>query len=369
MTSLTLPDNSYEFILGSSSKSRAYILNKHKIPFRVLVAPIDEKALGDRTKDDPKDLVLKIAQAKADALIASGKLPSSPAIVVCCDQVAVYDGKIREKPVGADEARLFLESYRSAPVETYGGVVVINTKTGKQARVVDMAKQHFKHIPDSVIDAMIAAGRVFECCGGFTIEDPLLVPYVGETEGVDGGADSIVETLKPAMSSDTLLEVTETHPTPEKISDLVRRLLDGCTVAADKDAFATGPSGKLAPPLLDCFEVCGVVEALVAAIALPLDPFPTETPPGSDSPLLMNEDAPALDSLRFLAPRAMNLAHSPPPTTVTPDERQRVIKAGQIIVCSMPRQNRLLEQHMERIVPSLMRVFEPGARGSFGDIL
>ncbi|KAJ3031723.1 UNVERIFIED_CONTAM: hypothetical protein HDU68_000658 [Siphonaria sp. JEL0065] len=192
MTTLTLPDASYQLILGSSSKSRAYILNKYSIPFSVITQAIDEKNIGDRTTDDPKDLVLKIAHAKADALIESGKLPSTPAIVVCSDQVAVYQGKIREKPADTAEARHYLESYRIAPVETFGGVVVYNTATKKKAAIVDHAKQHFKYIPDEVIDGLIAVGRVFECCGGFTIEDPLLKPYVGDTEGVDGGADSIV---------------------------------------------------------------------------------------------------------------------------------------------------------------------------------
>ncbi|KAI9352737.1 inosine triphosphate pyrophosphatase-like protein [Obelidium mucronatum] len=192
MTSLTLPSSDYQLILGSSSKSRAYILNKYSIPFTVVTQSIDEKGIGDRTKDNPQDLVLRIAHAKADALIASGKLPKTPAIVICSDQVAVYQGKIREKPVDEAEAREYLESYRSGPVETFGGVVVYNTATQKKAAVVDHAKQHFKYIPDSVIDALIQAGRVFECCGGFTIEDPILKPFVGETEGIDGGADSIV---------------------------------------------------------------------------------------------------------------------------------------------------------------------------------
>ncbi|ORY48226.1 Maf/Ham1 [Rhizoclosmatium globosum] len=184
MSTLTLPEG-YELILGSSSKSRAYILNKYNIPFRVVTQSIDEKALGDRT-GDPSALVLKIAHAKADALIASGKLPTTPAIVICSDQVAVYAGVIREKPENEAEARHYLESYRSGPVETFGGVVVYNTATKKKAAVVDHAKQHFKYIPDDVIDGLINAGRVFECCGGFTIEDPYWLHTLGD------GGDSIV---------------------------------------------------------------------------------------------------------------------------------------------------------------------------------
>ncbi|KAJ3141490.1 hypothetical protein HK100_006029 [Physocladia obscura] len=206
---LQLPDESYRLILGSSSKSRAYILNKYNIPFEVCVTPIDEKALGDRASDDPAILVAKIADAKANALINSGKLPQAPAIVICADQVAVYDGQIREKPVDAAEARKYLESYRDGPVLTYGGVVVYNTATRKRAATVDVAKQYFKYIPDGIIDELIAVGGVFHCCGGFTIEDKLLMPYLGETEGVDGGADSIVGlslTVVQSLIAQTLTE-------------------------------------------------------------------------------------------------------------------------------------------------------------------
>ncbi|KAI8834788.1 inosine triphosphate pyrophosphatase-like protein [Chytriomyces cf. hyalinus JEL632] len=190
---LNLPSADFTFVLGSSSKSRALVLNKHQISYEVAVAEIDEKAIGDRDLDQPAELVLRIANAKANALIASGKLDAlAPAIVVCCDQVAVYKGRIREKPENEAQAREYLTSYRTAPVETYGGVVVYNTLTGKRAATVDIAKQHFKFIPDDVIDALVALGRVYSCAGGFTIEDPLLVPYLGDTEGEDGGWDSIV---------------------------------------------------------------------------------------------------------------------------------------------------------------------------------
>ncbi|KAJ3348221.1 hypothetical protein HDU83_001461 [Entophlyctis luteolus] len=207
MTALALPDESYSLVLGSSSKSRAFILDKYRLQYSVIVAPIDEKAVGNRLTDVPNDLVLRIANAKADALVASGRLPTSPAIVICADQVAVYNGKIREKPTTAAEAREYLESYRFGPVTTVGGVVVYNTKTKKRASTVDIAHQYFEYIPDEVIQELLRAGRVFECCGGFTIEDPVLRPYLGRTEGVDGGVDSIIGlslTVVQRLIADTL---------------------------------------------------------------------------------------------------------------------------------------------------------------------
>jgi hypothetical protein len=58
MSALSIPEG-FDLILGSSSKSRASILNIAQIPYKVVVAPIDEKAIGDRGDEaDPSGLVL-----------------------------------------------------------------------------------------------------------------------------------------------------------------------------------------------------------------------------------------------------------------------------------------------------------------------
>lgn len=41
---------------------------------------------------------------------------------------------------------------------------------GKTYEGVAIATQHFKEIPDDVIDKLIKQGDVMMCCGGFTIE-------------------------------------------------------------------------------------------------------------------------------------------------------------------------------------------------------
>jgi hypothetical protein len=51
--------------------------------------------------------------------------------------------------------------------------------------VVDIAKQHFGHIPEAVIDALIDKGDVLYSAGGFTVEDPLLAPFLGERVGTE----------------------------------------------------------------------------------------------------------------------------------------------------------------------------------------
>ncbi|NQS90060.1 Maf family protein, partial [Patescibacteria group bacterium] len=91
--------NNMKIILGSQSKGRKKMLEEMGVEFEIMPADIDEKAI--RLKD-PKELVLVIARAKADALKPR---ISEPAILITSDQVVVWQGKIREKPENGKEAR------------------------------------------------------------------------------------------------------------------------------------------------------------------------------------------------------------------------------------------------------------------------
>ena len=57
-------------ILGSKSFTRKAILKEMGIPYEVAVADIDEKAIGDRLRDKPEELVLEIGRAKAAKVLA-----------------------------------------------------------------------------------------------------------------------------------------------------------------------------------------------------------------------------------------------------------------------------------------------------------
>ena len=90
-----------KIILGSKSKGRKRMLEEMGIEFEVMVADINEKAIRF---DDPKELVLALARAKAEVL--KQKIPE-PTILITSDQVVVWEGKIREKPENEKEARFF----------------------------------------------------------------------------------------------------------------------------------------------------------------------------------------------------------------------------------------------------------------------
>ena len=108
-------------ILGTASSSRRFVMDQlvkdYSFSYDVIKADIDEKAIRH---EQPQQLVLALAHAKADAIIqqlqqqqpaaggSSGSSDGSSAagqeLLITCDQVVVHDGQIREKPEDVAEA-------------------------------------------------------------------------------------------------------------------------------------------------------------------------------------------------------------------------------------------------------------------------
>ena len=176
-----------KIILGSSSAGRKLIMNELSnelgFSFEVMSPDIDEKSIRH---DNPSDLVMAIANAKADALVLKIKEPS---ILICSDQVVLYDNQIREKPVNEKEAREFLQSYKNIHPETIGAVVVVNTENGKRAGAIQKSIIHFKPLPNEIINVHINSGLALSGAGGFSIHDPVLEDYI---DYVEGGFDSAI---------------------------------------------------------------------------------------------------------------------------------------------------------------------------------
>jgi septum formation protein len=170
-------------ILGSQSQGRRELLAAMGYSFAVMPAHIDERAIRS---EDPGALTLALAHAKADALLPQ---IHEPVLLITSDQVVVWQGKIREKPAHAEEARAFLRGYAEGPAETVTAVVVTHTATGLRRQGVDRATVWFRRIPEQVIEQVVARGEVFAHAGGFSITDPLLEAYI---ERVDGTAESVI---------------------------------------------------------------------------------------------------------------------------------------------------------------------------------
>ena len=172
-----------QIILGSKSISRQQILKEMGYQFSVLDPNIDEKKIRF---SDPLKLTLALALAKAKALLPKIK---NPALLITADQVVRCDGKIIEKPESASEAKEFLQAYAKHPAETITAIVVTNTKNKHHAYGIDIAKIWFKPIPKNIMEQIIILDDIYARAGGFSIENPLIMPYIAK---IEGSRDSIM---------------------------------------------------------------------------------------------------------------------------------------------------------------------------------
>jgi septum formation protein len=187
-------------ILGSSSKWRRKVLSLAGCRTVDAWDPaIDEKAIR---RESAENLVLAISHAKADALIhRSSSGINGEAFLICTDQVALCDGKIREKPENEAQAREFIHSYseEKKPVETCSGVVVVDLKTGHRESGTYYNKIFFNRIPPEVVDQIVSEEVVYTCCGGFSVDWPVMGQYVscitGDVDGVMGMPLCLLEDL------------------------------------------------------------------------------------------------------------------------------------------------------------------------------
>ncbi|KAM7273384.1 hypothetical protein ACFE04_028048 [Oxalis oulophora] len=199
----------FKIILGSSSIARRKILSDMGYKFTILTADIDEKSIR---RDKPEDLVMALAEAKADAILSKltiseqersdeptllissdtaeaiqQRIPvcddvkeAEPTLLVTGDQVVVFEGEVREKPSDVEEAWKFIRGYSGGYASTVSSVLVTNLQTGFRKGEVDRVEVHFHEIPDEIIEKLINEGKILNVAGGLIIEHPLVVPYVKE---------------------------------------------------------------------------------------------------------------------------------------------------------------------------------------------
>nr|GLL18179.1 maf-like protein DDB_G0281937 [Ipomoea trifida] len=156
--------------------------------FITMSADIDEKGIR---REKPEDLVMALAEAKGDAIISklqNGEPQENdaiPTLLVSADTVVVYEGMVREKPSGKEEARQFMKDYSNGHAATVSSVIVSNLKTGVRKGEWDKVE--------------IEEGRVLYVAGGLIIEHPLVLPYVkqvvGTTDSVMGLPKALTERL------------------------------------------------------------------------------------------------------------------------------------------------------------------------------
>ncbi|MFB9904717.1 Maf family protein [Allokutzneria oryzae] len=184
------------FVLASASPARRAVLGAAGIDPIVRVSGVDEDAvtaaLGDPT---PTDLVVALAEAKAEAVRPGVAAEFPDSVVIACDSMLLMDfgdgPEVVGKPGTVDIARRRWKRMAGGTGELLTGHAVELFSGGELvARAKDSAATtvRFADITDEELDAYLTTGEPLAVAGGFTL-DGLGGWFV---EGVDGDPSSVI---------------------------------------------------------------------------------------------------------------------------------------------------------------------------------
>lgn len=161
-------------LLASASPARRRLLEQAGIPHRVMVSGVDEDGIH---ADDPRELVQKLAQAKASAVrerLRAGGDDASVTAVLGCDSVLAFDGEVFGKPADAAEAIARWQRMRGRWGELHTGhCLLAGAAAGPDATdrcVTVTTRVLFAELTDADVEAYVSTGEPLQCAGGFALE-------------------------------------------------------------------------------------------------------------------------------------------------------------------------------------------------------
>lgn len=149
-----------QFVLASASKARRMLLVGAGIHPFVCPSNFDE----DRVElSNPLDYVATLARCKAEAVA-----PQFPtALVLGCDSVMVFNGKIYGKPESKDDAIARWQAMRGQMGEIYTGHALI-APGGTTLVQSAVTRVYFSNIDQATITAYVNTGEPLDCAGAFS---------------------------------------------------------------------------------------------------------------------------------------------------------------------------------------------------------
>ncbi len=164
----------------------------------VMVSDVDEDALLDElAAAPPDDVVVRLAQAKADAIVELISAPQPDnqslrdAVLFTCDSMLLLDGRLTGKPHTADVAAAQWRQMRGRTAQLLTGHCVTRISGGAVVSAAhDTATTviSFAEIDDATIDAYVATGEPLGVAGAFTL-DGLGGWFI---DSIDGDPSSVI---------------------------------------------------------------------------------------------------------------------------------------------------------------------------------
>ena len=150
-------------ILASTSRYRASLLQKLRVPFDVAAPNIDETP---HRHESPRDSALRFAREKAMKIAEEHE----DGLIIGSDQVAEINGHLLGKPGSRKCAIDQLRASSGRCVRFYTAVCLVDARSLKTLSDIDITKVYFRKLSDDQIDRYVDIDEPFDCAGGFKSE-------------------------------------------------------------------------------------------------------------------------------------------------------------------------------------------------------
>ena len=161
-----------ELILASASPRRRELMGLLGLPFKVMVADVDEDSITD---PDPAVNVVETARLKAVTIAARHP---DPAIIIASDTTVALEGKMLNKPADEAEAWAMLQALRGRVHHVHTGLVLLHTVTGQLLTDVATVEVPMRAYNNAEIAAYIATGDPMDKAGAYAIQHGQFQPVL-----------------------------------------------------------------------------------------------------------------------------------------------------------------------------------------------
>jgi len=158
-------------ILASKSDIRQTLLRNAGVVFDTAIARIDEATIRESMQADgarPRDVADALAEFKAQKVA----MKEAEALVIGCDQVLDFDGRILAKPVDLADAREQLQALRGQEHRLFSAAVIYHH--GKPVwRHVGEVRLEMRDFSDAYLDSYLLRNwdSIRHSVGGYKLEE------------------------------------------------------------------------------------------------------------------------------------------------------------------------------------------------------
>lgn len=164
-------------VLASTSERRIELLSRLTADFKTIDSKFDETKV--KFNNNPSQYVMEIASGKAES---ASKILKSDAVIIGCDTVVYFNGRIFGKPADKNEAFHMLNELSGNIHKVYSGISIINTVSGETQTDYVCTDVKFSTIPEQKIIKYMSTGEPMGKAGAYAIQGYAAV-FVEEIHG------------------------------------------------------------------------------------------------------------------------------------------------------------------------------------------